>query len=993
MRVFAGILMLLLSLSASQPVEAAPIPYSLTRNGSLAVLYDAKNGLPASEANAVVQTIDGFIWIGGYGGLTRYDGKTFLPVLYQGSIINVTRLFTDSRDNLWIGTNQNGLALYNNGVFRFFTEREGLRSNVIRALCERPDHDLVIGTPEGINYLHPDGTIEAEPFPPLKNYIKRLVSTAKGYAGLTSRGDFFLVEDGREPIFIPRAQFGELPPSAFLPSDAGGRTFLIGTSGNTLLELTIPDDGAPSISPKGSVSLNTINDFFRDPDGRLWLCADNGIGLLTRDGEEMVITDSPLHDSVDAMMMDYEGNFWFASSRRGVQKITHNRFRNISAAADLPELIVNAAFPLPGGGLYVGTDKGLYLIGEGYMQIRTPLTDMLAKARVRHIARDGSGNLWFSTYTNGLVRLAPDGTIRAFSSRDGLPGDRIRSVLPLQNGELAVAARNGIFWMRDGSISRPVQLNTEQFLTLCETKDGTLYGGTDGSGVYIFRDGKLTGHIGPEEGLADSVVLRICEDPMLGGIWILTGKSMGLYKDGRLTARDAHGLTNCFDMAFSPDGAVWIFCLDGVHTVASSSMLPDAGTNLIHYGIRDGLPGNVTANSFSAQDGKGKLYLCLTNGIASIDSQAHLLNAEPFRLSVPAVTVDGHPVFISKPEVRLDGCPAAVEHGTVRIPADTRRLSISGHVLTNSLNNPLVRCYLEGFDEKPVQAYWQDLRELTYTNLRGGTYVFHLGVLDETGKDLRQELRLTIIKEPQFHERGSVILIAVLVILLALYAVFRVGVHLRTRKLLARQQESRLFLNQIIQAFAHTIDIKDAYTNGHSHRVAEYSAAIARELGMPEDRVEDVYNIGMLHDVGKIVVPDEILCKKGKLTSDEFAKIRRHVDSGGDILKQITSFPDIYLAAKYHHERMDGHGYNEGLLGEKIPFIARIVAVADTFDAMNSTRPYRKRMNRPDIEAELQRCSGSQLDPELVKVMLHLIDQNHWCEKPEQEGQTPEEHG
>lgn len=188
-----------------------------------------------------------------------------------------------------------------------------------------------------------------------------------------------------------------------------------------------------------------------------------------------------------------------------------------------------------------------------------------------------------------------------------------------------------------------------------------------------------------------------------------------------------------------------------------------------------------------------------------------------------------------------------------------------------------------------------------------------------------------------------------------------------------KQKENQTFINQIIHAFARSIDIKDKYTNGHSMRVAKYAKLIAKKAGFNDKEAEAVYNIGLLHDIGKITVPDDILNKAGRLDDEEYNVIKKHTSNGSEILKEIQIAPELAIGAQYHHERMDGQGYPTGKVGEEIPEIAQIIAVADTFDAMYSTRPYRKKMPIEKVVAELERSAGTQLSEEYVKVLLQLI--------------------
>lgn len=190
-----------------------------------------------------------------------------------------------------------------------------------------------------------------------------------------------------------------------------------------------------------------------------------------------------------------------------------------------------------------------------------------------------------------------------------------------------------------------------------------------------------------------------------------------------------------------------------------------------------------------------------------------------------------------------------------------------------------------------------------------------------------------------------------------------------------KQKENKQYINQIIHAFARSIDIKDKYTNGHSMRVAKYAKMIAKKAGFTDKEAEAVYNIGLLHDIGKITVPDEILNKPGRLDDDEFNVIKSHTSNGSEILKEIEIAPDLAIGAQYHHERIDGHGYPSGMEGDEIPEIAQIIAVADTFDAMYSTRPYRKQMPIEKVTEELKRCAGTQLSEKYVDVMIRLIEE------------------
>ena len=181
---------------------------------------------------------------------------------------------------------------------------------------------------------------------------------------------------------------------------------------------------------------------------------------------------------------------------------------------------------------------------------------------------------------------------------------------------------------------------------------------------------------------------------------------------------------------------------------------------------------------------------------------------------------------------------------------------------------------------------------------------------------------------------------------------------------------------EVMEALAHTIDAKDEYTRGHSVRVANYSRMIADKMGMSPEDSENVYYMGLLHDLGKIGVPNEIINSPTKLTDEQYAVIKTHPGLGFDILSEIKSRPDLVIGARWHHERYDGKGYPDGKSGEDIPIMARIIAVADSYDAMTSNRSYRKYMPQDKVRSEIEKNMGTQFDPKVAECMLRIIGED-----------------
>ena len=197
------------------------------------------------------------------------------------------------------------------------------------------------------------------------------------------------------------------------------------------------------------------------------------------------------------------------------------------------------------------------------------------------------------------------------------------------------------------------------------------------------------------------------------------------------------------------------------------------------------------------------------------------------------------------------------------------------------------------------------------------------------------------------------------------------GIHSGNSELYQQQRE---FFAGVVRALTSAIDAKDPYTCGHSDRVARVAVRLAEELGCNRKQVDTIYLSGLLHDIGKIGIDDNVLRKPGKLTEAEYEHIKTHAEIGYKILKDIKQLDDVLPVVLHHHEQWDGKGYPHGLAGDAIPQLARIVAVADAFDAMGSDRPYRKGMPDEKLDAILRDGAGKQWDAAVVEAFFRARD-------------------
>jgi energy-coupling factor transport system substrate-specific component len=337
---------------------------------------------------------------------------------------------------------------------------------------------------------------------------------------------------------------------------------------------------------------------------------------------------------------------------------------------------------------------------------------------------------------------------------------------------------------------------------------------------------------------------------------------------------------------------------------------------------------------------------------------------------------------INVSSVKLDRVSYEAESDSdLNIERNVNRIEIFPEIINYTAEDPYISYYLEGFEETTTIVPLSELSSIVYTNVPSGNYSFHLAVLDSDRKTVLDEVVYPFVKSKEIYD--NVWFMAYMIIVMALFLIwvtwFIVRVHAQ-RTLNLQKKELELAKNHIemgnqtIIAIANTVDAKDERTSEHSKRVAEYSVLIAKELGKSDEECEILRKTALLHDIGKIGIPDSVLNKPGKLTEEEYEIMKSHVEKGAEILKDFTLIDHVWEGALYHHERYDGKGYTHGLKGEDIPLNARIIGIADAFDAMTANRVYRKKLDFSVVLEELKKGRGTQFDSHLVDILLDLIE-------------------
>lgn len=954
--------------------------FDVVYNDYVQTVYDSKNGIPCGVANDIAQTNDGILWIGTYAGLYRYNGSEFRWMDEYESVRNVNCLFVDREGRLWIGTNDNGLSIsINEEIVNVLDEDDGLPSNTVRCVTQGADGYYYVGTEKSMQVLElGSGLRRKGTFAEVSEVRSMSADQAGHVAAATSGGRLFLLKGGQILSSLRLTSSDEtFNCCGFMPD---GR-LMAGTTANRIYFYDISRDYFVEDGRAVECGdLRSLNDFQPLENGEILVCADNGIGLLDPSLNFHRIKVNSFNNSVDSIQVDYQGNFWFASSRQGLLRLARSPFRDIYGSAGIEPHVANAVTKWQGC-YYFGTDSGLDIVDEkGREALTTPLSDELNGVRIRCLYAEGGaekgedGTLWICTYSQGLLAVKPDGSIRSFNAKNSILGNKARLLRRLSNGLIAASGNDGLILLQDGEIVKSFPYSDDgigtTILTIEELEDGTVLVGTDGEGISVIRNDEIVRQIRRGKGLSSDVILRIIRDRGGDGAFIVTSNGLCyIDRDSSVKTLPSFPYFNNYDIWMKNEDTLFVTGSSGIYIVDRGELLSGSGN--LQYDFLDrrkGLESALTANSWCYDDGEGNLYLPCDRGVYELDTDQYRLDARSYRMKVSNVILDGAVRGVER------SSPIVVGRGISRI-------EFHPEIINYSIQDPLVGYYLEGFEENWHILPRSSLGDITYTNLAGGSYTLRLAVFDSDQSTILEEQTYSVIKEKEIYDnlwfRLYMLFILLSFVAWLTWFIVRTQVQrtmeIQRRELeLARQQVQ--MGNETIAAIANTVDAKDVRTSQHSYRVSEYSYLIGKELGMSEEECRNLRNAARMHDIGKIGVPDNILNKPARLTDEEYQIMKSHTLIGAEILHDFTLLDNVIDGALYHHERYDGRGYPTGLRGEEIPYYGRIIGVADAFDAMTANRVYRRQMDFGYVLNEMKKGRGTQFDPHIVDVFLLLIE-------------------
>lgn len=935
-------------------------------------IYNGENGLPGGAANDIAQTKDGILWIGTYGGLYRYNGSQFQWMKDFESVKTVNCMYTDEAGRLWIGTNDDGLSIcINEEISNVVNREDGLPSNSVRCITESSDGMYYVGTTDCLVVMSLNSGLKVISEIPEVVYADSIsAGLDRNIAVVTNQGDFYLLQ-GTE-IVLHRTVEREGETYNCCSFDSSGRLFL-GTSSNQIEVYELQGEKPELVANISCEALAGINSISETEDGTIFVCADNGAGYLNYLMEYCPLDIGSFNSSIDHMIRDYQGNLWFTSSRLGLMHLCPSAFSELYKEASLAEQVVNTVTRWQGN-LYIGTDSGLNVVkGDGSGQVSSRLADQLEGVRIRCLMVDSSKHLWICTSDRGVWEVTPGGKTRIYDSANGAIGEKFRSAIEQSDGTIVAAGDSGLTFIKNQKVINTIGfsdgLANPRILSLYEGKDGTLFAGSDGNGIAVIKEGKVTETLQKKDGLSSEIIMRMVEDADQNGLFIVTGNGICyMDEDGKIRLLDQFPYFNNYDLVDNGSGKLFVLCSAGIYVVDKEELL--AGSE-VSYELLDssrGLRMELTPNSWNYMAGSSNLYLSGDRGVVSLNLNQYDVTERSYRMLLKSVVVDGESVSIEKGE-------------PIHISSGAKRMEINPEIVNYSINNPSIRVRLEGFDKEDYVLKQSEMTSFIYTNLPAGEYTLRVAVLDDRNNSVFAENTYQIIKDKEFYDhwwfKFYLGMVAVMMISYLTWLFFRTQLQktLKMQKMELELTKKQLQMgNETIMTIAQAVDAKDVNTSKHSVRVSEYAVKIAERIGYTTEQCDDLKKIAMLHDIGKIGIPDHVLNKPDRLTDEEYDTMKSHVVIGAEILKNFTWIDNVTDGALYHHERYDGRGYVHGLKGEEIPLNARIIGIADAFDAMTANRVYRKKLDFDFVLEELKKGRGTQFDPKLVDILLSLIE-------------------
>lgn len=728
-------------------------------------IWSSIDGLPSNSVLDVIQSSDGYMYFGTYEGLVKFDGFDFVTLnkYSEGgdrekfNFVSARAIFQDSNDNIWVGTNDEGLLCVGKDKQVKFTTQNGLPNNSIRSINEDRKHNIWVGTASGVVYITPNGEI-CKPYAGINIDFNNVIitqifidSAGRVWLITSESNGLFLYTDNAFSRYKAFDKFGEYNVTSVTQDKSGNFWFGMGKDG-------ICKAGNGVVTP---IKTNTILDsvttwsIYADDSGAIWFGTERGL-VLYRDGEfsEYIDDNTMMNASINRILGDREGNIWIVSDKAGIGKISPGKFRMHAL-----KTAVNAICEDSDGLVWVGTDDGLMCF-DNEVAVSNELTEFTKGTRVRHIALANNGDILVNCYSEPAQVRYSKQEIKNWTEQDGLAGNRTRVSLEAKNGDLYCGTTTGLSVITsDGNINNYTIANgleCEYVMCLYEEADGHIWIGTDGGGIFIMKDGKIVGHITSDNGLAGNVIFKIKQDEN-GAFWICTGSSISklncsdvrnFNSESKLDIRNINsengiGSDSVFQLLPDKNSYTWMISNRGISNVLTTEIDElikgeRQKLNVKFFTQNDGLKSaGPNSTALSMLDKHGRIWFTLTDGFAIYD---------PLRARSGKVLPLVHIV-----SVEVDNTVYTDFSDTIIIPPDTKHIQVqyTGLSFTASERNRFIY-KMDGFDNDYSEL--TDRRSVNYTNLKPGDYTFYVTVQNSEGDFSEGPACVSFIQKAHFYQ-------------------------------------------------------------------------------------------------------------------------------------------------------------------------------------------------------------------------------------------------
>lgn len=822
-------------------------------------VWRQSQGLPQNSVKAILQTRDGYMWIGTKGGLARFDGVRFAVFddRDQSQIREneIWALEEGDDSSLWIGTYGGGVSRLKDGRFTIYSQKDGLSGDAIAELCKGPDGAIWIATDQGLsrfkdgkftNYSTNDGLAS--------NTIRGLYADVDGSIWIgTNKGGVHRYKDGK----IYREAITGLDPRSVVEEfcrDGEGRFWIATTKGvfHSKTNTGTDYEAAKGLSSEFAIVVS------EDNEGNVWV--GNQAGLDKFDRSSNTFSSAVRGNTINSIYSDREGNLWLGDSNDGLSRLRQGLFKSYTKADGLSDDIATTVLQDSHRTIWLGTAKGLNVFKDGKPQL-FPLLDS-DKLFITSLAQDRDKSIWVGAgdrlfklsydphCTNSCTPKVSEVQNKAFE------GTNIKVIHGDRSGALWIGtAFDGVFVLRNGTFeaySTKNGLSNNAIRGIVEDADGNIWIGTKGGGLNRFSNGKFSVYT-TKDGLANDAVQYLYLDRSTT-LWIATREGVNRFKNGKLaTIRVTDGLFASFVYSFVEDdrGNLWMSCSKGIFRVAKQQLddFADGKTariNSIAYGLEHGLSstvGVVAQHPLSFRTLDGKIWFCTLKGISVVEPHRLSTHNVPPLVHLESVTVDRHTYYLNNSE----------------ISAPPGRGDLVFHYTGLSFfapNNVRFKYKLQGYDRDWIDAGVR--REAYYSNIPPGQYVFHVMAMNSDGVWNEKSESFTLNLTPHFYQTYwfyglCVLFTGAMVFFVAAMRLRQTRererrlaelVNIRTSEL----QEQRTFLRKVIDlnpGFIFAKNTKGQFTLANSTLAKAYGTTVEKLLGKtvadfdrPRDEVE-----------------------------------------------------------------------------------------------------------------------------------------------------------